>query len=64
MSFPLRRRHPPCGKSEERTSPVYDAPDCDIKSYVPVDTLNIEMISCNEYYTSEEQSDRESLINK
>ena len=57
-------RHPPCGKNEEGTSPVYDAPDCDIKSNVPADTLNIEMISRNDYYTPAEQSDKKSLINK
>ena len=57
-------RHPPCGKSKEGASPVYDAPDCDIKSNVPADTLNIEMISYNDYYISEEQSDKELLINE
>ena len=56
----LRRGHPPSCKSEEGTSPVYDV--LDIKSNVPTDTSNIEMLSYKQNSTSKEPADSESFI--
>ena len=56
----MRRGHPPCGKSEERTSPVNDV--LDIKSNIPTDTSNIEMLSYKQNSTSKEPADNESFI--
>ena len=58
--IPFRRGHPPRSKSEEKTSPVYDVPD--IKSNVPTDTSNIEMLSYKQNSTSKEPADNESFI--